>query len=740
MNYRRHKSTLFLCALAVVLTGVLLWDRGNVSTGEADLRAENFIEAWRPDDVTRVDVAIGGREVALLHERDAEGSLGWVLAEGGQRLDGDEQAMVEYVANLELGMYVRKIEDVDRAALGLEAPRGTIVVHMGQLAYTLRVGGEAPTPKGAGYLEVEGGSRGRVVYVITEPTVNELLIDVAELLAKRLAMYYSPSVQKYAISSSAGTLSLERGGWGGATHGAFLVKAKGQRDLRANRNEVNKLFQAISDVEVKTFVAVPSEPPKDAVTIELTPTDPKNAKVRLSLGTAPNDTCGEGRALAVRYEPDSVAGCVDARLIERLRVTPEELRDRLVVGSDEGDIVELLLASGEEVVDLARKGEGWHMRKPEEGPAEKEPMEQLLLRMVDARGTVIESPDLPALGLDPPRGTLRILGLPERMGAEAGKDRVEKIAVGAVVDGTVHVRREDDGAVLAIDADSGGLFLPRPTLLRSTQVFEEELKYVRGLSVSCGGREQELSRDLSTSWSFVTPKDAALPVDGALATDLIDALRNLKALRWAAERPAERHGLDKPWCKVGLKLVEPDEADPSGETSVSRTLTVHLGGETQGGYFAKTADGDAVFVAPRALGTVANVWFMSRSVLPPTMKDVERMTLRGAGDRALVLERQGEGWKADGGSASLGATVQNALEQLTADIVSHPGPARAASGFDEPVLAIEIQYRGRDEPLRLTVGKAETWRNAHVFNVRRSDLAATFLVARGRVQPLIDAL
>lgn len=740
MNYRRHKSTIFLCAMVVVLTGVLLWDRGNVSTGEADLRAENFVEAWRPDDITRVDVGVGGRELALLHERDAEGALEWVLTEGGQRLDGDEQAIVEYVANLELGMYVRKIDDVDRAALGLEAPRATIVIHMGQLGYTLRIGGEAPTPKGAGYLEVEGGGRGRVVYVITEATVDELLIDVTELLAKRLAMYYSPSVKKYAISSSAGELVLERGGWGGSTMGAFLLKAKGQSDIRANRNEVDKLFLAISDVEVKTFVPVPSAPPKDAVTIEVTPTDAKNAKVKLSLGTAPDGTCGEGRALAVRHEPDSVAGCVDARLLERMRVTPEELRDRHVVGTAEGDILEILLTSGEDVVDLARKGEGWHMRKPTEGPAEKDPMERLLLRMIEARGTVIESPDLAALGLEPPRATVRILGLPERMGAETDKERVEKLAIGDPVDGTVHVLREDDKAVIAIDADTGGLFLPRPTLLRSSQVFDEDRKYIRGMLVDCGGRRQEIARDLSTNWSFVTPSDAALGVDGALATDLIETLRTLKALRWVAEKPAERHGLAKPWCTVGLKIVEPDPADASGDTKIERALTVYLGSASQGGYFAKTAESGAVFVAPRALGTMADLWFLSRTELPPSMKDVETITLKGTGDRQLVLQRQGDGWTVDGGIAALGVTVQNALEQLTAEVVSHLGAARAGAGFDEPVLTLEIQYRGQPEPTTLTVGKAETWRNARVYNVRRSDIPVTFLVAHGRVQPLIDAL
>ncbi len=738
MSYRRHKSTMILVLVAVVLTGVVIWDRGSVSTSEADRRAENCIDAWRQDDLSRVDLVIGERRATLARERDADGQLAWVLSEGDERLDGDEQAMSDYLSTLEMCMFAREIDDVDRASLGLTSPRGTITVAMGQLSYVLRIGGPAPSPAGASYLEVEGGGRGRRTYVITGPVTDELLVDVNELLAKRLAMLYSPSVQRYVVESQAGKVVLERGGWGGSTAGAFLVR-DGSGAVRANRLEMDKLFLAINDIEVDGFVAVPTVELEQAVSLTIVPAEAGKPEVKLTVGRAPPERCGSGRALAVRHAPDAVAGCVDESLLERLAVRPEQMGDRFVVGTAEGDIIELKLTEGDTVVDVARKGEGWHMRKPDEGAADEEAMAELLRRMMDARGLPINSPDLAGLGLEKPRAELRILGLPERVGSEGDKDREERIAVGAVVDGTVHVRRLDDGVVLALDADTGALFLPRPTLLRSTQIFAEQTKHVRGLRLSCGGRKQELLRDLATQWSFAVPNDAEVGVDGALVTEVVDAVLTLKAVRWVAEEPAERHALGAPWCTVTVELLEPDEADPSGEKQNQRELTVMLGAEAQGGYFAKTGTGDAVFVAPRAFANAADAWLFSRSALLPNIKDAEVVTLRGK-DRALSMRRQGESWKVEGGADALGVTVANALDQLAAEIVIHRGEPTEGSGFEQPVLTIEIQSQAERKPVIFRIGKAETWRNALVYNVRRSDMALTFLAARSRVQPLVDAL
>ncbi len=735
-----HKSTIALVALAVILTGVVLWDRDNIGTVEADQRTENIIEVWRPDDLSKIEFTVGTRSLQLVKKRDDEGQLDWVLFEGDKRLDGDPLEMTDLAASLELAMFYRQVEDLDEGQLGLGTPRATYAVHMGKLSYTLRIGGDAPSPKGGAYVQVQGGTRGRVSYVITRPTLEEFLTDPSELLNKRLASLMSPSVQSYKVSSGAGTYELRRGKWGGWTSGAFTLRQDGAPLVRASRYQLDLLFSFIGRIQAKRFVPITSKDPDDPVSIVITPIEPGEPTVRLVVGTRADANCREGEAYAIRREPNPLAGCIPANVLEALRVSPAELRDRRVVGTAKGAITELKLEQGDTIVDLARKGGGWHMRRPTEGVAEPEPTDQLVDALIRAEGDRIENPDLAALGLDDPRATVTVLGLPERTGDADHNERVEKIAVGAEIDGVIHVRRQDDGAVLALSADVGALFLPRPTLLRSTQIFDEDRKYIRGLDLDCGGRRQVLKRGLDVAWSFVEPKGTEAAADGAIALTLTDGLRSLKAVRWVAEKPSARHELDKPWCRVTMTLVEPDEADPTGDTKITKRLSVSLGAETRGGYFATRRDDGAVFVAPRALGNAANLWFLSRAALMPVLKDVATITLRMA-DRTLVVRKQGESWKADGGSNSLATNVKNVLEQLTAEVVEHRGRARDNAGFDMPLVTIVIAMRDKpDAQLTFLVGGSDNWRNTPVLRMRRSDINLTFLVSKARLQPLLDAL
>jgi hypothetical protein len=691
-----------------------------------------------------IELTIGEKSMQMKRERDAEGQLDWVLFDGDERLDGDPLEMTELASTLELAMFFRTIDDLDRSQLGLDAPRATFVVQMGQLKYTLLVGGEAPSPKGGAYVEVDGGSRGRVIYVVTKSTLEEFLIDPSALLTKRLATLMSPSVKSYAITSSAESYELRRGGWGGWTRGAFMLHRQGAADIRADRLQVDRLLGAIGRVQAKRFVPITKDDPPDALTIVMTALAEGEPKVHLVVAPKSKANCAEGEAYAIRREPKPVAACIKASMLEDLKVGYAELRDRRVLGTERGAIMELKLESSGTVVDLARKGDGWHMREPTEGPAEGEPTDQLLTAMLKATGTEVDTPDLAALGLDKPRATVRILGLAERTGDGDHAERVETILVGDEIDGTIHVRRKDDGVVLALSAEVGARFLPRPTLLRRTQIFEEERKYVRGLDVDCAGRRQVLKRDLGLAWTFEKPTGMETGVDGALALTLSDGLRSLQAVRWVAETAEERHGLDKPWCSVTLRLIEPDPADASGDTKITRELAVSLGAEAQGGYFAKVKDGDAVFVAPRALGNAADVWFLNRAALIPIpeINDAETVTL-SSDKKTLVVRKQGDSWKIEGGgSDALAVKVKNVLEQLTAEIVEHRGAARDDAGFETPLLTIAIKLRDKpaDQKLELVLGKADTWRNTPIFRIRRSDINATFLVSRARVQPLLDAL
>jgi hypothetical protein len=734
---RHHASTIAVLALAVLSTFLVLLDRGRVSTGEAELRAENLLDAWRVDDLTQIDVKTADHELTLARERTEDDQPNWVLYDHGEKLDGDEQAMSEYAMNLELALFERRAPGASPAESGLDAPRATITVHMGSVRYVVKVGGPAPSPEGAAYVEVQGGARDRDVYVIKRDIVDELLVEPAELRTRRLAMLLSPSVEEYRVSYASTAFTLKRGGWGGRTAGAFLLEHKEQK-TRAAYREVDAFLTAVGRVEVTDFAPVPEKDPEDAVTVTIKPRK-GGSEIKLVVGGA----C-EGGILAVRRAPDPVAGCIPKGVGEQLRVQPETLVDRRVLGTAETDLIELKLdGGGKDVVEVARQGGGWHMRRPTDGVADDDAMKNLLAAMIAAEGTIVRDADLDALGLRAPRGRVRIIALPERGSATATDVREENLEIGAAMEDGTYVLRKDDGLVLKVDSEVAESFLPHPSLLRGNSVIEEDTKYIAAIETDCEGKRQRVERGSDGNWTFATidgeeVEDAEVGVDGALVTDLVDGLRQLKAVRWVAEVPAASHGLDPATCRVTLELDEPDPTDPSGQKRKKREREVIVGSDTQGGNYAKLADGDAVFVAPRALKNAASLWLLSRTSLLLDDADVDTLTLKAADGRTLTVTRQGKKWKAGGeGGDALGEQVHGAIDQLVAELVMSRGKGEVG----EPILTVEVKLRSTpDKPIRIVVGDAEVWRHTRIYRVRRSDRDVVYGVAQPRIQPLLDAL
>jgi hypothetical protein len=82
--------------------------------------------------------------------------------------------------------------------------------------------------------------------------------------------------------------------------------------------------------------------------------------------------------------------------------------------------------------------------------------------------------------------------------------------------------------------------------------------------------------------------------------------------------------------------------------------------------------------------------------------------------------------------------VRDALQGLVAEGVPRVGEPEPGEGFDEPLLRVELRLEG-DREVEITVGKGDAWRDTSVFYLRRSDVAATFAVARARLEPLLNA-
>ena len=510
--------------------------------------------------------------------------------------------------------------------------------------------------------------------------------------------------------------------------------------VRASWRAVDAWLTVLGNLEALRFLPRPAPTNSGPVVkLVLVPLDSKLPRAVLEIGArCPK---GPGRLL-IRREPDLVAACVNASLVKKLLVDAAQFVDEHVIGTVESDVVELRLSDERGIVEIARKGKGWRMRKPDEAALDSVAADALLGRLVRLEGQRIsaeQAADLGALGLDPPRAKVRLIGLPERSVGPKAEDRVEKVDVGAVVDGKRYVKRLDDGVVMALAEDQATALLPAPSVLRANSIFAARREHVTGLQLDCGGKRQKLTRDLAGAWTLIEPKSSGLRADLGQANELADALRSLAAIRWVAEEPNAAHGLSAPWCTLQLDVLERKD-----EEEIPRQLKVRLGSAAAGGYYAQHEDHRAVFVAPKALARMARVWLLDRAALLPSVADVDRVEVTDeASKRKLVVVRRGDKWLLSSGDPRdrRAAAVGKAIEQLVAEGVVRLGPQAKADGLDAPRARITIRLRSKPaEPMEIAVGAAELWQEVPVRFVRAKGLEATFAVARARIKPILDAL
>lgn len=734
---RRHRVTVGLVLAAVVLALVAVWDRGRVTTDEATGRKLQLFDAWRSEDVGSLVLEGGPTRVELVATVAADGDRGWRLKEDEVERVADDQEVDDFLLTLEYAGFERRVEGLDRQTLGLDAPYRVLRVSMGKLAYTLRVGGPAPSPEGARYAEVEGGARPKTTYVLKPAFVKALEEEPRTLRSKQLSPYLSSDVERYELETKTERYALRRAGTGGRATVDLAVERPDGTTSRASYRTVDAWTTTLAKLEAARFVADPGHV-ADAAIVRVVPKDSKRTRATLELGGA----C-EGGTLVRRVEPDPVAACVEPRLVEGLLVPAERFVDPYVLGLPESDVTEVKLASDDTTVELARRGEGWHLRKPDDAQVEAAIGNALLARLARAEGQIVVGGDPKALGLDKARSLVRVVGLPDRAAGPGGNEHVEELEVGADQDGLVHVRRKTDGAILALSTAVAAVLLPAPSALRPLQLLDIPMKHVRGLELDCGGKRQALQRDGKGTFTRIAP-ETLLRADLTAASELAEALRTLTAIRWDAERAEARHGLDKPTCTLGLVVAEPDaqgHSAPDDPKEPRRTRTVTLGAETEGGTFARLDGSSAVFVAPRPIVAMGREWLLDRGALMVEAAEIDRVMV-AVGERKLEVLRRGDAWAL--ASASMpndtrATTVGKALESLLAEGVVTLGTPAKDEGFDAPRARLQLTRREGAKTLDLLIGTTVEMRGVKSALVRRSDLDATFAISLARLAPILDA-
>ncbi len=590
------RATITPIVLVVLATGAVAYawfvDRGSVSDAERASRRSDVFPSFHVEDVTHVELAHGDETLVLDRDRDAGGGSAWTMT--SPRHDrADAGAVDALLRELALATRVRGVSDGD--AVGLDEPRVRGLVRVGALEWRFVLGADAHRPEGAAYMRLEGEG----TFVVQRSVKVQLLRGVDAYRPRAILPFEASDVRRIQVASAGGGFTLERQHAGGAT---FRVAEDG---TRASRETTERILVALSEARAESFVddaQADRELAGTAFTVTVEPQDAAKPRVELKLaGSCPGQATDD---LLVETAPVRLSACVARTLGDALRDAKPALDDTapFFAHADEMEDVRLEpVGPAGPRVHVARKGAGWHERSPEDRDLSSDATDSanaLALALATARSSQVRRSAEPFVAHA--RATI----------VRTGGSSTEVVDVGAPEpDGSVWVRRADDGALIRLPAAQARRFEPHPAALRARTFWHSAFDpgAVVGIDDTCGAVPERLALRDGT-WTMLTP--SGFGVDPVAVTDLSGALAHAKADAWISESDDGSFGLARAGdgaCAVTLALAAPDGGP-------ARSVTLSFGADAGGGaFYARASDDPGVFVASGVLHALASHPAIDRS-------------------------------------------------------------------------------------------------------------------------------
>lgn len=711
MRFARAQALNLVLGLAALgSAAVVVFTRDRPTTDEVQSRAANLLPAFRRDELTRLTLEAPGERFALSRQK---GSDDWTL-EGTSPEPADGAAVDRLIGELELSTPVRRASDGNAKAFGLDPPTLAIGLEMGALRYRVALGKASPTPPGSFYASIEEGNRELGTFVLSQRTAAALRVTSDDFRRRDLV-----GIGQHGTAR----LTLER-----ADERIELVAAKVGFKLdgkeRASRDALEPVFAALARLEARRFVPLaeaerarrgPAE-----IALRLLPRDQAEPERVVELGGACPSSPGE--VLAIVRRPRAFGACVAADALLPLKVKRSALSDQSPFVSRADEVERLSIERGDARLAFERRGAAFLLRAPAEAQVELDAGNARLTAVLRAPAKLVPSPDLAALGLAPSRGRVVAVSL-----GHDDKSVEESVEIGKVApDGTLYIRRSDDGAVLALDRDAARAYAVDGTLLRSRKILDFAISTATELELSHPER-QLLRRD--GEFRLLAP--AGFTHDGGLLTDALLALGSLTALRWVADADDGSFGLGTPRFTARVSFAG------DGGTSEAR---LSVGRATPGGYFAALGETPGVFVIERTAADKLSQLLVDRSAFVSDVRALARCTLRAKGAH-FELERRGDELVPSKGSPldpALAAELADVLETLRPEAALHTGAARPDEGLASPALEIELESQGGAKPRVISIGAATTRDDLAVRYARVSGVDATFVIASSKLKLLFS--
>ncbi|MGH7384958.1 MAG: DUF4340 domain-containing protein [Candidatus Rokuibacteriota bacterium] len=497
------------------------------------------------------------------------------------------------------------------------------------------------------------------------------------------------------------TLRLKRtaDGW------EMLEPLKVRADRAAVDDMVTGLATARMDREIDPNPAKPADfgldPPEAEVRLEV-----KGAEAPLVLRVGSKNPTG---VWVYAREGDKPAVITMSESIARDTTRPvADFRDRTVIAFDRKNLTGLDLDVAGDQISLAAAEPGtWRIVKPRALPADGDMVAEFLEKLEGAKAIefVDDAPkSLAPYGLDKPSRVTVWLG--------KDKDRSSRtLLVGQTAPGKkgVYVKREGEPGVILTAEALWTAFPKTVAALRDKTVVSYAYDKVAKIELVHGGEAVTLEKD-DAGWKLTAPE--ALKADSSAVTQLLWKIRDLRALGFLAETPAEASRfLSRP--EVTVKLWEAGAKAP-------KTLLLQSSSERRGGQPAAVAavqgEGPVVLVDGKMLADLAPgvAQLRDRTVLPAfDLGDIQKARVAG-GDKPLVVEKSGEReWTvvepARGGTRQgRVASLLLGLKALKWKEIAAKGPEDAAKlGLDKPEMEVTLFKSGDAELATLQVGRTD---------------------------------
>lgn len=478
----------------------------------------------------------------------------------------------------------------------------------------------------------------------------------------------------------------------------------------ADQTTLNSMYNALKSLKVEQVV---SEEPENLSPFGL---DKPLAKITVRMKEGQNPaTLLVGQKSPVGYnsyamrEGDKRVLLLSTSLESQFNHNLLEFREKKLFTFQRDSMESLrIFRGGQLILELAKEGDLWQVRKPFQGRASESEVTDLLTKILGLRAAAFhaeEAGDLKPFGLSDPSWKIEVTLKPDQSQASllvgsrySDEEKAEY----------VYAKRGERPMVVGLRSDFLEALRQKPEEYREKKVMPIKTWEVTKLDLEWKGARASLEKTEANQWRLLEPYEAR--ADSGKVNSLLTALSRLEAEEFLAAPESEagraRYGLDAPALRVNLeKKTERAGSEQSGEKEGSPIGTVLFGrtGEGPGHRCYALPDKDTTLyvlscefldqeVPPDPEG------FRDKKLLSFYRYQVDSVEWRGPEGFGRIKRAQ-EGWdiekpkrgKAEGGVVN---AFLDALSSLQADRFVDPRQGDLASfGLVEPEYRISIKQK-----------------------------------------------